>query len=276
MKHNLIYFLFPRRGSNWQEPVAELLPNIHKFNGRKIITVAEDHNTDDLSVVIEAFQAFGRAEVEFIPVVNDARLGEMPHFLNTMDLLADDQDGATLYMHAKGVSYKADGRYIEAIGGPGSPERESNIRNWRQRMLDYLTNITAVQRALDSGYDAVGCFKVPGIIRKNAPVHWHYSGTFFWFRNSTVFQHPEWREIYPVRSGTEFYLQRIIPSEAAACLYADFKKDAPLPSPPPWRQDFCNSKDIKYADFAWWWDVYHWTEDDWKNWDRLYEYCSPR
>ena len=109
MVRNLAYFLFPRSGSNWQEAVAELLPHMHKFNGRRIITVAEDDSTDELSEVVEAFQG---VRAEFAAVVNDRRLGEMPHFLDALDRMDDGREGITLYAHAKGVSYLADGKYV--------------------------------------------------------------------------------------------------------------------------------------------------------------------
>lgn len=209
MQRNLIYFICPFDGDEWRMNVDKLRPLLNVFNGKVIVTVAQGKG---LAPVMEVRRAFGTYVDRIIwsEVQNNRNLGETPHFLPAMQLLAsEDPDEITMYAHAKGVRY----RRI-------NPKRLNNIRLWRNVMYERLTDVQAVEQEFARGADCVGCFKrnegkVGGLLTP-----WHYSGTFFWFRHSAVFSQ-NWEEIASNRFGVETYLSSKIPKENAGCLYAD-------------------------------------------------------
>lgn len=52
--------------------------------------------------------------------------------------------------------------------------------------------------------------------------HWHYSGTFFWFRNADVFQNQNWCRLHPNFTGqVEAWPAGLFPAAAVACLFGD-------------------------------------------------------
>jgi hypothetical protein len=53
---------------------------------------------------------------------------------------------------------------------------------------------------------------------------WHYSGTFYWFRNRDVFQR-DWRTVDQKFFGTEAYPGLLFHPDDTGCLFADKTKD---------------------------------------------------
>jgi len=104
---------------------------------------------------------------------NDPERREGVTFYPMMDILQDD-DSITFYAHAKGGRYKDGG--------------EKNPLRWAGLMYQICLNrmdkvIEALQKhPITGSLKRYGPFSVVGTYR------WHYSGTFFWFRNHDVFQ----------------------------------------------------------------------------------------
>lgn len=190
MKRNLNYFIYPLKGSIWTWNVDQLRPFLPVFNGRKIVSVAEDGGTEPLMVVADRFCD---PSITYIRTKNDPLRKEMATFLGAMGLLrSPDPDEMTFYGHAKGVSY-------------WSSPQVSNIMAWTRAMYVLnLCDVGAIEKLMET-HGAVGAF------RENHPV-WHYSGTFFWLKHSEIFS-GAWDRHEAGPLGTETYPGTHIPVE---------------------------------------------------------------
>lgn len=188
MKRNLLYYLYPRTSSVWRWHIEQLQKYWGAFNGRKIIVIAADQHTKASQKVLPVLAPLN---AELVWVNNDPALGETKHFLEKLSLLESrDPQEATFYAHAKGVTQT----------GPWL----AGAVSWSKGMYDLnLGNISAVEKAL-SLHSAVGCFKH---LMNHGGARWHYSGTFFWFKHSTLFSR-NWRSIEQSRFGVEGYIGR--------------------------------------------------------------------
>jgi hypothetical protein len=207
---NLLYHVYPIPGGVWRYNVSLLLPRIGLFNGRRVVTVVTDHHTEDPSEVERAFS--GEVD-EFIRLQNRPELREVHTFELLFSRVQSRRPGhATFYGHAKGVTRK------------GHPQ----VMDWTR--LLYETNLDywpAVEELLGK-YPVVGSFKKTG---RGWPVYeslseWHYSGSFFWFRNRELFSKPDWFRIDRFWSGIEPYPSLHWSVRDAGCLFME----GPVPS----------------------------------------------
>jgi len=101
----------------------------------------------------------------------------------TMDLLRnfciDNPDGKTLYLHAKGCWKICNGKTINSIQNPLA------IQGWVDCMEYFLIEEYNNCLSILEDYDTCGCF-----LRTNRKVPPHYSGNFWWARNSYIAQLP--------------------------------------------------------------------------------------
>lgn len=185
MKRNLIFYLYPRRGSIWSWHVDQLVQFRHAWNGRKLITVAIDHLTEHPTTVLQRLQPLG---AEICWVQNDPNLGETAHLIHKLSLVSSlNEDEATFYAHAKGVTHG--GHLLGAV------------MRWCEAMYTLnLGSIPAVERSL-SLFSAVGCFRH---FLRHAGSRWCYGGTFFWLKHSTLFSR-KWWDIEHSKYGVEGY-----------------------------------------------------------------------
>jgi len=201
---HLIYYIYPRKNSNWRWNVGMLRPRLDLFDGVRRVYISIDDTTDTPDMVQ---QEFGDARLEFV-VGNNLSTGETIPFITQLLPAVRELPGYTFYAHAKGVTYTED------------DPRYPHVMNWTERMLDLNVRPDA-SRYLDS-YDAVGVF------RRKLSIHgtpWFYPGTFFWLRNESMFS-GDWHRIHKnKRGGVEAYIGRHVPYERAYCLFAD---DLPL------------------------------------------------
>jgi hypothetical protein len=110
----------------------------------------------------------------------------------------------TFYCHGKGVTH-AD---------------NIMVRRWTEQMYHTLLDdepsiINALER-----FSIVGSFRKYGI-HGGLNTKWHYSGTFFWFRNDDTFKNPLWTDIDQVYYGVEAWPGKIFPIEKSACIFSD-------------------------------------------------------
>lgn len=187
MKRNLYYFLCPM-GDVWRWNVARLKAHWPIFTGKKVITIATG---DGLASPDTVMKCFDWAAVKFIVFPNAPALGETASFLEglaEMESVAEDE--ATFYGHAKGVSHKG--------------ENLKHVQTWTDAM--YVLNLSSPPLVdnLLARYHAIGCYRQR---MPHAGSMWHYSGTFFWFRNRPLFSR-QWRDIQMERHGTEAFLGR--------------------------------------------------------------------
>lgn len=201
---SLIYHVYPRLDSDvWEWNLSQLLQRIDLFNGRRVLAVA----VDDKSHPIEAVaQYVAGHDIEIMPFRNDPGLREMVSMLRLLETVWTTNDGeAVFYGHSKGVT-----RHLD------TSNRGMSLR-WAEMMYGLcLDNWDHVARHLH-GRAAAGPFLKVGVGFRGSGSMWHFSGTFYWFRPSTLFAR-NWRKCDSEWFGAESYLSLHIRVEEAAAL----------------------------------------------------------
>lgn len=191
--------MYPIKDSLWTFHVEQLKRYLAVFNGRKVITVA----VDDRSVTAaEVEAALGCSDITWRVVQNDPKLWETAAFPGMLELVENiNPDEFTFYAHAKGVR-----RPDWAI---------ENARIWSGTM--YFLNLSSEKMTdrILSEHDGLGCYRHQDL--NFAGSDWHYSGTYFWFRNSVVFS-KNWRDICPHLYGVEGWIGKHVDFNRSYCL----------------------------------------------------------
>jgi len=188
IKRHLIYHIYPVKNT-WQWNIEQLNKYIDIFNGKKIISIVVDNNTDDVSDVKDAI----RSNAQFFEFENDPNLGETKTLPNALQQLCADTCDITFYAHAKGVT-----------------RQSAATQAWTNAM--YTINLSAPYAidALLKKYHSVGCFK----LENNHD--WYYAGTYFWFRNSSI---RDYIKLENHKYGVEQFLKKYINSSQAHSLF---------------------------------------------------------
>lgn len=184
---HLLYHIWPNRANDsWRWNVAQLLKRIDQFNGVRSIAIVTDENS---ATVDEVKIAFGNNRItNWIVAKNDPKLGEIVSFVKLLETIPQDS-GITFYGHAKGVKYSDN----------------QNVRDWADIMYEVCLDDTQYVDASLSQYPVTGPFKNTREYVDQMQFGWHYSGTFFWFRNADLFSR-DWQSIQQDYYGTEKYL----------------------------------------------------------------------
>jgi 2-polyprenyl-3-methyl-5-hydroxy-6-metoxy-1,4-benzoquinol methylase len=200
---HLIYHLWPTRRSDlWRWNVEQLRKRIKLFNGLRIIGVAIDGQTVTIEAVKEAFA--GVRIDHWVVVPNDSKLGEGATFHKMMAHLPCGPNDITFYGHGKGTKYEA--------GKAGVVPR------WAELMYrSCLDHYSEVRKSLES-HPITGSLKRYGDFNKPNTWRWHYSGTFFWFRNEDVFARPTWKRLVPFYGAIECWPSCVFRAEEAGSL----------------------------------------------------------
>lgn len=202
-KYNLLYHITPIGNYKWN--IEKLLQYWNVFDyGRKAIAIATGKDFDAPEKVIDLFPS--QNNTQFFTVDNHPELRET-HSFPSLLLKASEWtvDSSTFYAHTKGVTRKDD----------------PAITLWTEILYYYnLHNIELVQKSLDQ-FPITGCCKRHGKF-SNFPKEstYHYSGTFFWFRNKDLFER-KWIQVPPMRYGTEAYLSLLFKEREAGCLWGN-------------------------------------------------------
>lgn len=210
-KH-LIYHCTPI--GNWQWNLGELVKRLHVFSGVKLVAIAQG-KLDDGTELMD-WQEVRRHLPVFVkcgPVDNDTVLRETAslEFLLTKLRNMGGKDGMTFYGHTKGTSR-----------GGSPPKMQEAIRLWTEIMYSQcLDRLPDVDKILED-HVCCGAFKRYGRFGHFPRTsHWHYSGTFFWFRNKDLYAHPDWQNIPRSRYGAEAYLSTLFKENLAGCIFGD-------------------------------------------------------
>ncbi len=204
---NLLYHVCPFAASTaWRKNVAQVMKRIDLFNGRRCVAISTGEGMADPAEVRAAFGGSGVIH-HFIERPNSKTERERATFLPLLELVESiDPTEATFYAHAKGVA---------TVGNA------EGVMFWRNLMYHaLLDDVELVRRSLAE-------FPTVGTHRKNRNVvypdgiatsPWHFSGTYFWFRNADVFSRG-WREaLQPSGWGVEAWPGRMFAVEESACL----------------------------------------------------------
>lgn len=175
MKRNLLFYLYPARGSVWRWHIDRLLEYQGAWNGRRIVIAALGTGTDSQEVVESALAPL---KAEILWRENDPVLAEARWFLDSLALLESrDPEEATFYAHAKGASKASNDSVLPFV------------LQWSNAMYTLnLMDVGKIESALRR-FPVVGCFRQTWYILK---VPWHFSGTFFWLQHDAIFSR-NWR-----------------------------------------------------------------------------------
>lgn len=209
-RRNLIYHIWPVRGSMWTWNLDQLKSRLDLFNGHRILGIVQDDRSEPPERVQEYLAEHG---FEFVIVKNDER-GEAITFPLMMQRVAsEDPNEITLYAHAKGVKYE--------------PNIPLPVRRWaevqyRVTLDNWLTVRDQLQR-----FAMTGPFKMLGRFRAHRHLaDWHYSGTYFWLRNSHVFSR-NYVDVPQFYGGVETWPGTIFQKEETACLFMENLRQLP-------------------------------------------------
>jgi hypothetical protein len=209
-RRHLMYHVWPVRDSMWRWNVERLLADIDLFNGRRIVGIVHDGQSEPPEAVRAAFEGHG---CEFIEVPNDAR-GECLTFPAMLQCVASlDPDDVTFYGHAKGVKH---GRNVSG-----------SIRRWTEALYDASLGQWPLVADHLRRHALTGSFRMLGRFRAHQYLgDWHYSGTFFWIRNALAFR----RAIHAVPQfygGVEVWPGLHFRREETGCLLLDNLRELP-------------------------------------------------
>lgn len=199
MKKNLLFYLYPVKGSCWEWHIESLVHYQKAWNGRKVIVVSEDSSTVSLREVREAATPL---DVEFFKVKNDPKLNEVPHFHRHLSLFESlDPNEALFYGHGKGVTRK---------------DCPQQIRAWTEAM--YYLNLTYPELidALLLKYKSIGAFRHYDE-KALFGSRWFFGGAFFWLRHDALFG-SSWRNQDTDRYGVERFPGRIVQEKESISL----------------------------------------------------------
>jgi hypothetical protein len=210
-RRHLLFYVWPVKANGaWQWNCDRLLQHASLFNGRRIVAIAESAEAQPATEVVEYLSGFTD---EFVTVRNSRQLREVAAWLPMLERLepfAGEQD-VTFTCHAKGVRHRI------------RPDNKgSTVFRWAEAMYETcLADWPAVRAALET-HGTAGSFRRFQKLGGWGP--WHYSGTFFWFRNRDVFAR-NWRYVPRRFYGTEAWPGLMFRPEESACLACDQVKD---------------------------------------------------
>ena len=173
-RRHLMYHVWPVRDSAWRWNVERLLADIDLFNGRRIIGIVHDRQSEAPAAVRAAFEGHG---CEFVEMPNDP-IGECITFPVMLGRVASlDPDDVTFYGHAKGVRH-------------GNVMSQA-VRRWTEALYDASLGQWPLVAEHLQRYALTGSFRMLGRFRAHQYLgDWHYSGTFFWLRHALAFRRP--------------------------------------------------------------------------------------
>lgn len=210
---HLLYHVYPVSDNGmWQWNVDELVKRLDLFNGRKVVAVAVDRGKrprdpqgpnrpdrlrqipgcDSFASVVDRFGRHAGG-IEFVEVENDPKLREVASFLPLFERLSSNvsPDECLLYAQAKGVTRPAG----------------HVARRWAEVLYEVMLDYWPVVADSLTRYPVTGAFRKAGRgwSRDQSESDWHYSGSWFWCRNQSLFTSPDWRKIDQFWSGIEPY-----------------------------------------------------------------------
>lgn len=207
-KRNLLFHMLPVAG-RWQWHADQLRGRASLFNGRRIMAIltgdCNDTTTrrghlalDEPWRVQEAFPGW-----EFLEIPNDPTLREVATFEPLFGSLEPTPGEVTLYAHSKGVTYA----------------QGATARRWTEILYETCCDYWLWVERLLNWFPLAGPFGKAKSGWAESASQWHFSGSWFWFRNHDLLSKPDWRRIDRFWSGIEPYPSLHFPASQAACVF---------------------------------------------------------
>jgi hypothetical protein len=214
VRRNLMMYIYPiAEFEVWRWNVEQIKRRMHLFNGARVISVMTDGRTNSAE---EVQRAFGDERVDaWVLGNNDPLYWEMQGLPLMMDhVYSCDPNEITFYCHAKGVQGPAHVDDPQFLQQPRA--------KWATAMYGAcLDDIPFVEKQLET-HTFAGAFKRRMV--HGAPPYrssWHFSGTFYWFRNAKLFAIPGWHNFDHQWYGAETYPGQLVGWGQAAGLFCD-------------------------------------------------------
>lgn len=227
---NMLYHVMPDKKGVWRKTASSLASRLGLFNGKRVVGVVCDENTEDPQEVVEMFGG----KLDKVIVKKNSSLREMATFLDMLEeVKSEDDQEITFFSHSKGVRHDVNDGVT--------------VHDWAQVMYETLLDYIDRVETLLSDYAMAGSFKKVGRGFAASVSDWHYSGSFYWFRNKDLFSRPwnlvdyEWFgvETYPSimfrchETATVFYDGRV---PELNCYKKDYWDNKVKPALEEWRK----------------------------------------
>tara|TARA_Y100000592_G_scaffold14898_1_gene21621 strand:+ start:8275 stop:9891 length:1617 start_codon:yes stop_codon:yes gene_type:complete len=207
-KLNIIYHFCPIKNNMFDYHIDKLRKYIPKFNNKRVINIAVGDGLYSPEYVKEKLKGL---DIQFFETPNNNEYRESYGFFEKLlpTIESTDENEYTFFGHSKSNSEK------RQLGSYKKPHRL-----WTDYCYEYnLSNIDDVLDKLNT-YDTYGIFKrTKGLETVAKDSKWHYSGTFFWFKNSEIFKQNWESKKDNGRYGTEAFLGRLITNEKSYCAF---------------------------------------------------------
>lgn len=200
---HLCYHVGPYSGNGvWQRNVGQLLKRIKLFNGKKVVGVVTGPEFDPPDAVVAEF---GGEVDEFLVVENDPLLREVAVLPKLLDMVASTATNEiTFCAHTKGVTRPADDT--------------TTVHRWTDIMYETCLDYMPIVEKMLVSHPLAGSFKKVGSGFSGSLSTWHYSGTFYWLRNSEVFRR-NWRSYDNSWWGTESWPGVHFRADEGGCIF---------------------------------------------------------
>ncbi len=210
-----MFHIYPchRQGGKWLWHCEQLRRRIGLFNGKRVVGIVTDALSAPADAVRAALDGLG---CEFVEMPNDPDLREVQTFGSLFSRVETlDPGHVTLWAHAKGTwqGWGAIPLWVDAL---------------YSTMLDHWP---VVRRVLQQ-FPVAGSFKRNWPSWRRSPSQFHYSGSWFFFRNRDLFSKPDWRRIEGLHApgepfawgGIESYPSLHWPVEQAGTVFFEWKE----------------------------------------------------
>lgn len=196
MANNLLMHVYPRRGGPWRDAINGIRQRLPLFDGRRVIGVVHGDGLEPADLVCEELRDIG---TDFIVRPNDSGLREVATMRPGIEVI-EREPGRTFYCHTKGATH----------------DRGTVPQEWRDVMLSVCLDFP---RLIDCVMESA---KVCGPFRRfgGLGVEWHFSGSFFWFDNDSIWRRP-WRYVQEAWYGVETFPPCNFHLPESACLFMD-------------------------------------------------------
>lgn len=212
VRRNFIMHIWPVSGHGaWQWNCDQILQRASLFNGKRVVAIVTSKETDSAEAVKEYLCDFTD---EFIVLPNNPTLREVLTFVPMLEKVqSTEPNEVTFSCHAKCVRHRV------GVDDPRTP-----IFRWTQVMYESCLDYWPVVREQLTTKAMTGDFKRYGEFKTTGNHRWHYSGTFYWFRNRDVFSR-NWRNIDQQWFGTEAWPGLMFRGDETGCLFMDNADD---------------------------------------------------
>lgn len=209
-KLNFIFHFAPYKNDMFDYHIEKIHEHLPKFNNKKIINIVTGQEFYEPKYVKDRLKGLN---IDFTTTINNPSHREAFSFFTNLlpKVESIEENEFTFFGHSKSCTNR---------------RQEDRFKIQHRMWTDYcyrytLDNIDDVIEKMKS-YDSYGPFvRTNGLSRAVSDTTWHYSGTFFWFKNSEVFK-KDWSEKrfnYENGYEAEAFIGKMIPQNRGYCSF---------------------------------------------------------